>query len=51
MYSTILKEFDHYNQFSFDASNDIMSKNNLHSGPKCIISGQKMWNKIFENEK
>ena len=42
MYLTILKEFDHYNQFSFDASNDIMSKNYLHSGPKCIFSGQKM---------
>ena len=51
MYSTILKEFDHYNQFSFDASNDIMSKNNLDSEPKCVFSGQKMWNKIFENEK
>ena len=35
----------------FDARNDIMSKNNLHTDPKCVFYGQKMWNKIFENGK
>ena len=51
MYLKILKGFDHYNQLSFDASNDIKPKKYLHSEPKCVFSGQKMWNKIFENEK
>ena len=51
MYLKILKGFDHYNQLSFDASNDIKPKKYLHSEPKLVFSGQKMWNKIFENEK
>ena len=53
MYLKILKDFDHYNQLNFDASNDIMSKKYLHSDPKYVFSGQnceirflKMKNKI-----
>ena len=52
MYLKILKDFDHYNQLSVDASNDI-SKKYLHSDPKCVFSGHnceirflKMKNKI-----
>ena len=42
MYLKILKGFDHYNQLSFDGSNDIKPKKKLHSEPKCVFSGQIM---------
>ena len=42
MYLKILKDFDHYKQLNFDARNDIMSKNNQHTDPKCALSGHKM---------
>ena len=53
MYLKILKGFDHYNQLSFDASNDInpkkkctVNQNQFFLDKKCEIRFLKMKNKI-----